>query len=74
MAGAPRPVAYSFEMVMAGVILLGAMAAGGLAALRRARAGDAAAGGGARLGWQEGRDGLGGDPPTDKSAGAEKGQ
>lgn len=37
MAGAPPRVAFSFEMVMAGAILLSAMAAGGLAVLRRSR-------------------------------------
>lgn len=37
MAGPAPRVAFSFEMVMAGAILLTAMAAGGLAVLRRAK-------------------------------------
>lgn len=31
-------MAYSFEMVIAGMVLLGAMTAGGVAVLRRSRA------------------------------------
>ena len=38
MAGLPGPVAYSFEMVLVGAMLLSAMAAGGVAVLRRSRA------------------------------------